>query len=311
MPPESASINNQKRTESLKKVLLTGGSGFIGRNIQESFLGRKYAITAPRHAELELADDDAVNAYFRKNTFDVVIHSAVKPGHRNAKDPTNLFYADCRMFFNIVRNSGSFGKLIVLGSGSVYDMARQSLQKVEETFLGTSVARDEHGFYRYVAARFMEQMPGAVELRIFSIFGKYEDYAIRFISNMICKAIHDLPLTMKQNRPFDFLYIDDLMPILDHFISNDAKHTSYNVTPDHSIELYQAAEKVRAISGKDLPIVVAQPGMGFAYGGSNARLHSEIPGLRLTDLDDAIRRLYGWYSDNKDTIRKELLLVDK
>src|SRR5574341_70131 len=102
----------------MKNVLLTGGSGFIGENIRESFLAEKYNIIAPRHAELELADDEAVNAYFRKNTFDVVIHSAVKPGHRNAKDPTNLFYADCRMFFNIVRNAGSFGKLIVLGSGS-------------------------------------------------------------------------------------------------------------------------------------------------------------------------------------------------
>ena len=208
----------------MKNILLTGGSGFIGKNIRESFLAEKYNIIAPRHAELELIDDDAVNNFFKKNKIDVVIHSAVKPGHRNAKDISNLFYADCRMFFNILRNADSFGRLIVLGSGSVYDMARHDLKKVDEDFLSTSIPVDEHGFYRYVSAKIMERMRNVVELRIFSIFGKYEDYAIRFISNMICKAIHDLPLTMKQNRPFDFLYIDDLMPILDHFISNDAKH---------------------------------------------------------------------------------------
>lgn len=295
----------------MKNILLTGGSGFIGKNIRESFLAEKYNIIAPRHTELELVDDDAVNNFFNKHTIDVVLHSAVKPGHRNAKDPSNLFYADCRMFFNILRNADSFGRLIVLGSGSVYDMARQDLRKVDEDFLGTSIPVDEHGFYRYVSAKIMERMRNFVELRIFSIFGKHEDYAIRFISNMICKAIHGLPLTMKQNRPFDFLYINDLMPILDHFISNDAKNISYNVTPDHAIELYKAAEKVRAISGKDLPIVVAKPGMGPAYSGSNARLHSEISQLKLTDLEEAIRELYGWYSDNMHIINRELLLFDK
>ncbi len=295
----------------MKNILLTGGSGFIGKNIRESFLAEKYNIIAPRHTELELVDDEAVNSFFKKYKIDVVLHSAVKPSHRNAKDPSNIFYADCRMFFNILQNAGSFSKLIVLGSGSVYDMARQNLRKVDENFLGTSIPIDEHGFYRYVSANIMAKMQNVVELRIFSIFGKYEDYAIRFISNMICKAIHDLPLTMKQNRPFDFLYVDDLMPILDHFIENESKHSSYNVTPDREIELYKAAEKVRDISGKDLPIVVAKQGMGPAYCGSNARLHSEIPQLKLTDLDDAIQRLYRWYSDNKSMINRELLLVDK
>lgn len=292
-------------------ILLTGGSGFIGKNIRESFLAGKYNIITPRHTELELVDDDAVHHFFRKNKIDVVIHSAVKPGHRNAKDTSNLFYADCRMFFNIVRNADSFGKLIVLGSGSVYDMIRQDLQKVDEDFMGMSIPVDEHGFYRYVSAKFMERMQKAVELRIFSIFGKYEDYAIRFISNMICKAVYDLPLTMKQNRIFDFLYVDDLMPILDYFITNDAKCTSYNVTPDNAIELYKTAEKVRAISGKDLPIIVGKPGMGLAYSGSNKRLHGEIPNLKLTDIDEAIIRLYQWYSENKHTINRSLLLFDK
>jgi len=48
-------------------VLLTGGSGFIGRNILESFLAEKYNIVAPRHAELDLIDDDAVKHFFEKN----------------------------------------------------------------------------------------------------------------------------------------------------------------------------------------------------------------------------------------------------
>lgn len=292
-------------------VLLTGGSGFIGRNVLESYLVEKYNIIAPKRSELDLLDDDNVARFFEKNKIDVIIHSAIKPGHRNAKDPSNLFYADSRMFFNIVRYSKLFNKLIVLSSGSAYD-ASQDLRKVDEDFFGKSMPADENGFFRYVSGKFMENMDNPIELRIFGIFGKYEDYAVRFISNAICKAIYDIPITIKQNRNFDYLWIDDLMPILDLYIQQDnLKYKTYNITPDESIELYEVAEKVRKISSKDLPIIVGKPGIGLEYSGSNKRLRSEMPDLKLTNIDDSIRQLYQWYSENKHTINRDLLLFDK
>lgn len=291
-------------------ILLTGGSGFIGKNILESFLAQKYNIIAPRHSELDLLNDSAVKGFFEKNKIDIVIHSAIKPGHRNAKDTANLFYADCRMFFNITRHSHLYKKLINLSSGSAYDMS-QSLSKVNEDFFGKSVGGDENSLYRYVSGKFMENIDNAVELRIFSIFGKYEDYAIRFISNAICKAVVDLPITIKQNRKFDFLYIDDLMPILDHFITNNSKFNSYNVTPDESIELHTVAELVRKISMKDLPILVAQSGINLEYSGSNARLRAEMPNLKLTSINESINELYQWYEKNKATLNRDVLLFDK
>ena len=188
---------------------------------------------------------------------------------------------------------------------------RRDLRKVTEDCFDASVPEDEHGFYRYVTARYIEKADNIVELRIFSIFGKYEDYAIRFISNAICKAIFDLPITLRQNRAFDHLFVDDLVPVLDHFIANDAVHKAYNVSPDTSVELLALAEKIRAISGKDLPIHVGAPGMGLAYSGDNSRLRREIPGLALTPIDESIATLYRWYSDNKNLINRELLLFDK
>jgi GDP-L-fucose synthase len=71
------------------------------------------------------------------------------------------------------------------------------------------------------------------------------------------------------------------------------------------------AEKVVARSGKDLPIVVAQEGRGVEYSGDNRRLREEIPGLRLTPLDEALGELYEWYEGHRDLIRRVALLVDK
>ncbi len=58
-----------------------------------------------------------------------------------------------------------------------------------------------------------------MELRLFGVFGPHEDYAIRFISNAICKALFGLPITLRQNRTFSYLFIDDLGPIVERFLT--------------------------------------------------------------------------------------------
>jgi len=291
-------------------IFLAGGSGFIGRNILESFIAQKYNVLAPRHSEVDLVNEDSVRDFFARNAIDVVIHAAAKPGHRNAKDPANIFSANSRIFFNIIRNSERFKKLIVIGSGAIYDM-RHYQPRMKEEYFDTHVPVDEHGYNKYICGKFIELMANVTDLRVFGIFGKYEDYAIRFISNMICKAIFDLPLTMKQNRKFDYIYIDDFVAVIDYFIQNNVKYKSYNVTPDESVELLVLAEKVRRISGKDLPIVVEQKGMGSEYSGDNSRLKEEVPDFRFTPVDEAIGKLYKWYYDNRLLINRDFLLTNK
>lgn len=290
-------------------LLLTGGSGFIGRNICEQFADR-HSVHAPTSRELDLTDERAVSDYFARNMVDAVIHSAVRPGHRNAGDTSNQMFVNTRMFFNLMRHADRFGKMIFLGSGAVYDV-RQPMYKVSEGYFDTHVPVDEHGFSKYIIAKYAEKSENVVKLRLFGIFGRYEDYAIRFISNAICKSLFDLPITIRQNRRFDYLYVDDLMPVLEHFIRHDSRHTSYNVTPDNAVELLAVAEIVRQRSGKDIPIIVGQPGLGAEYSGDNSRLREEIPTIAFTPLVEAIDRLYSWYEENIKMIDREKLLVDK
>lgn len=289
---------------------MTGGSGFIGRNLLESPLAQKYELLAPRHSELDLLDEDSVEGYLRKNSVDFVVHSACKPGHRNAKDHSALFYANTRMFYNLAANSARYRKMLVIGSGAIYDM-RYYQPKMREEYFGAHIPADDHGFSKYVCGKYIEKADNIVDLRVFGIFGRYEDYSIRFISNMICKALFDLPLTMKQNRRFDYLWVEDLPQVIEHFLLNDARYRAYNVTPDRSMELAELARMVLAVAGKDLPIKIAEPGMGTEYSGDNSRLRTEMPRLAFTPAETAVRRLFDWYSSRVGELNRDLLLTDK
>lgn len=292
------------------KILLTGGSGFIGRNIRESFLADKYEIIAPSRDQLDCFDDRSVADFFSANQVDVIIHSAAKPGHRNAADPTGILYANSRMTVNLLKHHASWGKLINMGSGAIYDMEHYQ-PKMKEEYFGTHIPRDEHGYNKYLLGLLYPHYKGCVDLRIFGIFGKYEDYAIRFISNAICKALFGLPITLRQNRKFDYLLIDDLYPVLDYFIMNEASFDCYNVTPDHSVELLELAKRIKDMTGSKSEIIVANGGMGVEYSGDNTRLKKELPSLKFTDIESSLANLIEWYRQNLSRLRKEALLTDK
>ena len=79
------------------KILLTGGSGFIGKNIVEQ-LGKKYIFLVPSHNELDLLDAIAVEKYLKVHPVDVVIHAANLGGNRAEVDVPNVLERNLRIF---------------------------------------------------------------------------------------------------------------------------------------------------------------------------------------------------------------------
>ena len=122
--------------------------------------------------------------------------------------------------------------------------------------------------------------------------------------------MYGLDITLRQNRRFSYLFVEDLMPILEYFIENESKYNSYNIVPNEYVELVQIAELVKEVSGNDISIKVANEGYGLDYYGDNSRLMSEA-NCKFTKLEDSIKMLYTYYESRKEIIKKELLLSDK
>lgn len=290
------------------KILLTGGSGFIGKNIKESYLAEKYNIIAPRSFELNLEDNRQVGYFFQNNNFDVILHAGCKPAYKTAKDFNNVFYSNLKMFYNLVRNKNHYGKLINFGSGAVYGI-QDNITNAKEEDIFKRIPQDEYGFSKYIFSDKIKELDNFVDLNLFGVFGKYEHWQFRFISNAICKAIYDLPITLRQNRKFSYLDINDLMPILENFIEKEPKFKTYNIVPDEYLELLDVAKLIKEISGKNIDIQVAKDGFGLDYYGNNSRLKNEFD-VKFTKIKFSIEHLYTWYNQNKNNIDKKLLLED-
>ncbi len=279
------------------KIFLTGASGFIGKNFIEQ-RKIKYSIFSPTHKQLDLTDRMSVNRYFQNNgPFDVVLHFANRGGKRSDTHTPDILKTNLVMFFNLLKNKRHFKKMIYTGTGAEYDKSR-GIKLVKETDFAKHIPQDEHSFSKYLCSQLTEEAENVYCLRLFGIFGPYEDYRLRFISNMLCKYIAKLPLTVRQNAYFDYLCINDFITILDYFFVTKPKHKFYNVGSGKRISLLSLAEKINKLNEYSLPLRVKQKALNKEYTCNNSRLLGELKDFKFTHIDDSIRELYNWYKKN-------------
>jgi GDP-L-fucose synthase len=293
----------------MKKILITGGTGFIGRNLCEQLTG-SYETVAPASRNLNLLDDLAVSRFLSQERFDVIVHAATWNATKTStKDIAKVFENNLRMFFNLARCRDEYGKMIYYGSGA--EFGRENWKpKMREEDLDMHVPNDAYGFSKYIIAKYTMSRPDIYNLRLFGVYGKYEDWRIRFISNACAKALYDMPITIKQNVFFDYMHIDDLVNITRWFIENNPRHKTLNVCTAKTYDLLTLAGIVRSISGKNVDIAVKHDGLGREYSGDHTKLIAETGGIHFKSMEDGIAELYGWYQDNKKNINSNLLLVD-
>jgi GDP-L-fucose synthase len=273
------------------KILITGGGGFIGRHLAE-FLRRRRDLEVLAHGreELDLLDEACVDAYLREHPVDRIVHTANRGGGRNTLDMENVAEYNLRMFFHIAKHASPARRMIHLGSGAEYGKEHPIVLAREEE-ADRSLPRDSYGFYKAVCSRYIQRSEGIVNLRIFGCYGPYEDYRYKFITNAVVKSLLGMPITIHRNVRFDYLYIDDLLRMVEHFLFHPPRHRVYNASSGRPVELRELAELVRELCANPHPVRVLHPDMGPEYSGDNSRILSETGIAPLTPHREAVAAL--------------------
>src|SRR5260221_7436319 len=108
-----------------RRVLLTGGNGFLGSVVRERIAGRgPEALFTPRRDELDLRDPVAVRAWLLEYRPNLVIHGAAVVGGigANRRHPGLFFYENAVMGIHLIEESRLAGveKLVCLGTICAY-----------------------------------------------------------------------------------------------------------------------------------------------------------------------------------------------
>ncbi|MFA5095785.1 MAG: NAD(P)-dependent oxidoreductase [Candidatus Omnitrophota bacterium] len=281
------------------KILITGGNGFIARNLSEG-LAAEYEVVSRNSKELDLLEQEQVFDYIKPGRFDVVIHAATydaAPRH-SSKDPARVLENNLRMFFNLARCGDYFGRMFYFGSGAEFDRLHW-VPKMKEEYFGRYLPSDQYGFSKYIMTKYAQSSGNIYNLRLFGVFGKYDDWRTRFIPNACAQAALGKPVVISQNRAFDFIYVNDLVRIVKWFIDNQPRKNIYNVCSGQVVDLKSLAGLIVKIAGKHLEIKIEQDGFGGEYSGDNALLLKELGGFEFSPLGGSLQELYDWYVQNQ------------
>jgi GDP-L-fucose synthase len=107
-----------------QRVLVTGGSGFLGTHLVKQLKAAGATVIAPRHSDYDLVDNQQVKKMYQDNPCDMVIHLAAVVGGigANREHPGKFFYDNLMMGVQLIEQARQFKipKFVALGTICAY-----------------------------------------------------------------------------------------------------------------------------------------------------------------------------------------------
>lgn len=280
----------------MSNILITGAGGFVGKTLAEYLKDKEYSVLATRHSELDLLDADKVSKYLKDNDIKIIIHCANVGGKRNSQH-SDILDKNIQMFANLEKNMTKDMKMIFFGSGAEYDKTRD-IVNVKESDFGKYIPNDEYGLSKYrISELISKSSKNIVSLRIFGLFGKYEDSDVRFISSAIISNLNKHPIVINKNVFFSYLYEDDFCRIIEWFINNDCNEKFINIVPDEKIDLVSIAKIINSVSDDKSEVILLNEGLNFEYTGDNELLINAIGDFTFIHYEESIKLMYNHFKD--------------
>lgn len=255
-----------------KKVLVTGGSGFLGSRVVKLLLEKNANVIVPKSKEYDLRLKE--NCEKITQNIDYVFHLAAKVGGigLNQEKPGELFYDNLIMGVNLMEESrkNNVSKFIALGTICSYPkftplpFSEKSIWDgyPEETNAPYGLAKK----MLLVQSQAYRQQYGFHAIAVFptNLYGPNDNFD-ELSSHVIPAIIKKVFDAKKNNRNFislwgdgtptrDFLYVDDAAHGLILAAEKYDKPDPINLGSDSEISIWELAEKILKLMNADLQI---------------------------------------------------------
>jgi len=292
----------------MNKILVTGGSGLVGKYLQKILPDATYLSSK----DCDLRDQRQVYDLFDALKPTTVIHLAAKVGgiKDNIAKPAEYFEDNILMNTNLLKVSYEYGVKQFIGvlSTCIYpDKVDNYPMKEEDMFLGPPTPTNfSYGYAKRSLAvqidAYNKQYGTEYSYLIpCNLYGEHDNFENESKMHFITALLHKIK-NAKDNqiellgtgKPLrQFMYAGDFASIIKYVIEKNITH-SFNVAPDFNYSIDEMAKIAIKATKPELTIKYSNPELDGQYRKDvdNLKLRSYIPDFEFTPLEEGLIKSY-------------------
>jgi dTDP-glucose 4,6-dehydratase len=257
---------------SPKKILITGGAGFIGTNLVNELQKRGHEVLAvdlsntdrENYIRTDVRNYRQLEHVFENQRFDFVYHLAAEYGRWNGEDYyENLWQTNCIGTKNLLRLQEKLKfRMIFFSSAEVYGDFESTMS---EDVMANNPIKDTYQMNDYAITKWAGELmclnsarmfeTETVRVRPVNCYGPHEHYTPYrgFIPKFIHHSLFGKPYTVFRSHKRIIDYVDDSCRTWANIVDNFIPGEVYNVggRPEWEMDIKEYSDLILKIVGKD------------------------------------------------------------